>query len=242
MSVYGVQCSVASGRLPRFPTAVTRDALARDKEADDAMKKRLLEYVDRMLAGEVPVDNDGHVYTECQFGNLHTSECFNCHRVAIWVHTRLIYPEARAAAAPNADLPPEIVADYEEAQAIVMRSPRGAAALLRLVVQKLCAHLGEGGKNIDADIASLIGKGLNPLVQRALDIVRVVGNNAVHPGVMDMKDDRDTAMRLFGLINVIADQMITHPKNVNALYDGLPANTLAAIEARNIRATGGTTT
>jgi len=62
-----------------------------------------------------------------------------------------------------------------------------------------------------------VSKGLDPLVQQALDIVRVIGNEAVHPGVMDLKDDRETAATLFGLVNAIADQMITHPKTVKAM-------------------------
>ncbi len=108
---------------------------------------------------------------------------------------------------------------------------------MRLVIQKLCAHLGEKGKNIDDDIASLISKGLNPLVQKALDVVRVIGNEAVHPGIIDLKDDRDTALRLFGLVNAIADQMITHPKSVQEMYNQLPPGKLAAIDARNEKVT-----
>ena len=79
--------------------------------------------------------------------------------------------------------------------------------------QKLRIHLGEKGKTIDDDIASLVRKGLNPLVQQSLDIVRVIGNEAVHPGVIDLKDDRETAFRLFDLVNAITDAMISLSKN-----------------------------
>ena len=78
---------------------------------------------------------------------------------------------------------------------------------MRLCVQRLCRHLGEKGENIDDDICALVKKGLNPLVQKSLDIVRVIGNEAVHPGVLDLKDDRDTALRLFELVNSIADRI-----------------------------------
>ena len=100
-------------------------------------------------------------------------------------------------------------------------------------MQKLCKHLGEKGKSIDEDIASLVKKGLNPLVQQSLDIVRVIGNDAVHPGVIDLKDDRDTALRLFELVNTIADQMISNPRAVREMYAKLPEAKRKAIETRD---------
>jgi hypothetical protein len=104
---------------------------------------------------------------------------------------------------------------------------------MRLVIQKLCAYLGEKGRNIDDDIASLVRKGLNPLVQRSLDIVRVVGNEAVHPGTIDLTDDRNTALQLLGLVNAIAEQMISHPKAVKEMYNALPSAKLEAIQRRD---------
>jgi hypothetical protein len=116
----------------------------------------------------------------------------------------------------------DIHKDYLEAQATVGRSPRGAAALLRLCIQKLCKHPGEKGKDLNADIASLVKKGLPPAVQQALDAVRLIGNEAVHPGQMDLRDDRQTADTLFKLVNLVAQRMISDPKEVQEVYDGLP--------------------
>lgn len=164
---------------------------------------------------------------------MHLSECFNCKKIAVWVHDRLLFPQLKSGAAPNPDLPEEIVRDFEEAREIVGSSPRGAAAILRLCIQKLCKHLGETGRSIDDDIASLTTKGLDPLVQQSLDIVRVIGNESVHPGVMDLRDDTDTAHRLFELVNAVASQMISHPKIVRQMYAKLPAAKRTAIEARD---------
>jgi hypothetical protein len=77
--------------------------------------------------------------------------------------------------------------------------------------------LGKPRKNLNEDIASLVKDGLDPDVQRALDIVRVVGNDAVHPGEMNLNDDREAAAKLFDLVNYIADDRLTRPKKVAAL-------------------------
>jgi len=50
---------------------------------------------------------------------------------------------------------------------------------------------------------------------------------------MDLKDDCDTALLLLELVNAIADQMITHPKTVKAMYSKLPEDKRKAIEKRD---------
>ena len=147
-----------------------------------------------------------------------------------------MHPTAIAAPLPNPDLPPDVLRDYEEAGRIVGESPRGAAALLRLAIQKLCLELGEKGERIDDDIASLVKKGLTPTVQKAMDTVRVIGNEAVHPGILDLKDDRDTATKLFKLVNIISEQMISNPKHVEEIYGQLPEGKRKAIEKRDSKA------
>lgn len=121
---------------------------------------------------------------------------------------------------PHEDLPSSLLDDYEEARTIVHLSPRGAVALLRLVLQKLLAELlGEQSKGIDNDIKSLVQNGLPVRVEKALDIIRVVGNNAVHPGRLDLKDDQQTAITLFELINIIIENQVTLPKTLDDLED-----------------------
>jgi len=172
--------------------------------------------------------------------------CSNCHQESFWLaaHAVASTPEepnapmlwplgAASAPLPHADMPTDPKADYEEARAIVDRSPRGAVALLRLAVQKLCKALGEPGKKINEDIGSLVRKGLSPQVQQALDALRVIGNNAVHPGQLDLTDDRDTAVALFGLLNFIVEQQITRPRELAAIYGSLPASALTAIQKRD---------
>jgi len=134
---------------------------------------------------------------------------------------------------PSTDMPDDVRADYTEARDILIRSPRSAAALLRLAVQKLTIHLGEGGKDLNKDIGSLVKKGLPQRIQQALDAVRVIGNNAVHPGELDLRDDVETASALFILLNMIVDVMITQPRRVEDVYAKIPAGALEQIERRD---------
>jgi hypothetical protein len=164
---------------------------------------------------------------------LATSRCSHCYGYAVWHSGKMIYPESGVVSAAHPDTPPDIAHDYGEATNIVMASPRGAAALLRLAIQKLCAHLGEKGGNINDDIAGLVKKGLPSGVQKALDTVRVIGNEAVHPGTIDLRDTPEVALKLFGLVNFIVEKMITEPKEIEELYGALPAGKLAAITQRD---------
>lgn len=149
------------------------------------------------------------------------SQCTNCKKYGVWVHEAMVYPLICTAPLPNADMPADVAADYNEARTILSLSPRGAAALLRLAIQKLCKHLGEKGENINDDIKELVKKGLSPVIQQALDLVRVVGNDAVHPGQIDLNDDTETAGKLFGLVNIIVQTMITDPREIQQLYDSV---------------------
>lgn len=148
---------------------------------------------------------------------------------------RILYPadSTNQLPDPHKELPKELVEDYNEARSIADLSPRGAAALLRLVLQKLCKHLGAKGKKIDADIAFLVNKGLPETLQKAFDIVRVVGNEAVHPGTINLNDDRAIVNSLFTLINTIVDYLIDKPKAIDALYEKLPQDKKDAINLRN---------
>lgn len=150
---------------------------------------------------------------------LRTATCGRCRNRSVWFDGVMIVPPNTTAPHPNTDLPDEIKADYEEARNIAAASPRGACALLRLCIQKLCDHLDVKGKSLNAQIGSLVERGLPVLVQQSLDTVRVAGNNAVHPGELDLKDDTTTANSLFGLVNIIAELMITQPKHVQELYE-----------------------
>lgn len=159
--------------------------------------------------------------------------CEHCKKPSIWHEGKLVVPQLTTVAMPSIDLPESCKTDYLEARAIVNVSARGAAALLRLCIQKLLKELGEQGKNINDDIASLVKKGLPAAIQQSLDVCRVVGNNAVHPGEINLEDTPETVLPIFQLINFIVHDRISRPKEVEALFNGLPAGALEAIKKRD---------
>ena len=162
-----------------------------------------------------------------------TAICTHCHKPSYWLAQKMIYPATVTAPHPNSDISEEIKIDFEEARQISNLSPKGAAALLRLVIQKLSMHLGEPGKDLNKDIGSLVQKGMSAKIQKALDVVRVIGNESVHPGQIDISDDPATTAKLFELVNIIADAMITQPKEIDKLFDGLPQGKKEAIQKRD---------
>jgi hypothetical protein len=230
---------IENNATPFRPTAYDVQQLRSEAMnlAEEARRKNegLANYAEVILQNELALSNFIPDKTASpELVNVSASRCYACDKFSLWIADRLVYPFlAMTAVAPNSDMKDEIQGDFKEAVRILDASPRGAAALLRLCIQKLCAQLGESGKNINEDIGSLVRKGLDPRVQKALDIVRVIGNEAVHPGQIDLRDDRDIALELAALVNLIADVMITQPKKIDAMFDQLPDAQRKAIERRD---------
>ena len=82
-------------------------------------------------------------------------------------------------------------------------------------------------------IGKLVKKGLDPKIQKALDIVRVTGNDAVHPGQINLNDTPEVAERLFKLVNVIVESLITVPKEIDNIYDTISDGKKEAIQKRD---------
>jgi hypothetical protein len=212
------------GRAERQQTEQRRDTIA------------LVRFAQRVMAGELFFEELLGEYGKLPLlANVHVSLCFACRGHTIWVRDGYVFPiPPDVVIEPNEDMNDDIKADFKEAATILTASPRGAAALLRLCVQKLCKQLGEPGDNINTDIGSLVKKkGLDVRVQQALDIVRVVGNETVHPGQIDLRDNRQTATELFDLVNIIADTMISQPRRIAKMYSTLPPEKLKGIADRD---------
>lgn len=173
--------------------------------------------------------------------------CTHCNQNSLWLDEgedhddagtkvcrgRLILPSSVTAPTGHQDLPDECRRDYGEAREIASQSPRGAAALLRLSLQKLCIHLGGAGKNINEDIAKLVQAGLAPQIQQALDYVRITGNNAVHPGEISLEESPEHVTVMFDMINLIVEELIHRPKLIAERFQKLPEGALKAIANRD---------
>ena len=168
---------------------------------------------------------------ECWYdkdGNEHDEEV---------VHSKALYPLADSdISQPNEHMPLDVRQEYEEARKVFPISAKSSAALLRLAIQRICIHLGEKGRHLDTDIASLVKKGLPKHIQKALDIVRVIGNEAVHPGAIDITDKPETARSLFVLVNEIVENQINKQDikaEIDDAYKKLPKSKLKHIEKRD---------
>ena len=199
-------------------------------------RNKLPQWADKMVSGRPFLERERSInHLRLKLFNTFISECFNCKYISVWIYDKLVYPQRGEAPPANPDLPDDIRQDYDKASSILDLSPRGAAALIRLAIQKLCKELGQPGKKLNADIGKLVENGLDIRIQQALDAVRVIGNNAVHPGQIDLRDDRVVAESLFRLLNLIAEKMISEPKHVEEVYATLPEDALEAIERRDAK-------
>lgn len=159
--------------------------------------------------------------------------CRACGKVQFWLDEKMIYPASSMIEEPNEDMPEEVKDLYNEARSVFELSPKAGSALLRLGLQKLCKYLGGKGENINKDIGWLVKQGLPENIQEALDTIRVIGNNGVHPGEINLDENKDLAVALFPLMNLIVEKMISDPKKMAEIYRRLPSGTLEAIEKRD---------
>ncbi|MCR6032854.1 DUF4145 domain-containing protein [Nocardioides sp. zg-579] len=188
----------------------------------------------------------GHETSDTYLPGLTISTCFVCSGLAIWLEqpvrtdtwgasARMIYPAATVEGPKrNVDLPEAVARLYDEAATVVNLSPRSASALLRLALEALLEDLyPDKAGNLNSMIGAAVRDGLPERVQRTMDVMRFSGNQSVHEIHHD--DTPQTAATLFGLLNIVAEQLITQPKQLDALYEGLPDGFKQQVDRRDGR-------
>lgn len=197
-----------------------------------------------------PIDINGDYNESIKF--IIIAQCQACNQFSIWITNEiqinisrlvlntsdatltLIFPNvAEGVPKPNNDMPDDVKEIYIEAGEVLNISPRASAALSRLAIEKLVAHLHARGKDLNTQIGSLVSKGMPIEIQQMLDSVRVIGNNAVHPGQIDIKDNKELALSLLSFINLIVDNRITQPKKILDIYNLLPESYRNSIARRD---------
>lgn len=170
---------------------------------------------------------------------LKAANCQHCRKPSYWLgpfhvvsEGEMIFPLVTNIPQPHLDMPEEVKTDYLEAREVLPHSSRAAAALLRLALQRLCIFLDKSSK-IDRAIGELVQDGLPQGVQRALDAIRIIGNESVHPGEIQDEDIDKSVGAMFELLNFIVQDRITRFKEIDALYESLPEGKLQGIEKRD---------
>ena len=188
---------------------------------------------DRSIGFPINIFNDASSFVDELSNDFIVSKCSHCNDVTMWQKRKIIFPRSTTVELPNEDLTEEIEELYNEAALVLNDSPRAAAALLRLALQLLLKEVGGKGKNIDADIKAIVAEGVDSQVQKAMDIVRVFGNNGAHPGEIQLKEDPTLVKKMFELINFIATKMITSKREIDDLFESLPEGAKEAINRRD---------
>jgi hypothetical protein len=132
------------------PTLAKYDAVARvhvERMEDKGQRERLSKFIERLQKNTITY----RVLKESRYSNREVvnawlSLCYTCDGFAVWVDENIVYPLKNSEVAAHDDMPGDVRADFNEAASIANQSPRGAAALLRLAIQKLMPHLNQKGK------------------------------------------------------------------------------------------------
>lgn len=165
------------------------------------------------------------------------SLCISCEKFSLWYEGEVVYPMNESPMPyPEEHMPAEIKSLYNEAKSVYHLSFRFSCALLRLALEKLLIIVGAKGKSINSMITNLVVEHKIPTsVQQALDTIRILGNDGVHPGVIDISDDerKENALMLFSLLNIIVDRMIKADMQIQQFYSLIPESKREAIEQRD---------
>lgn len=166
-------------------------------------------------------------------GLFAASKCVYCNKWSIWIEESLAYPAQIMVEDPNDDMPDKVKKLYRESAQVLSISPRAAAALLRLGLQILLGVVGGDGKNINDDIKKIVALGVEPETQRALDILRVFGNSGAHPGEINLNENPDLVYKMYELMNIVTDRLITRKNQIDKLFGSLPEGVKDQIELRD---------
>lgn len=150
-------------------------------------------------------------------------QCVSCGNYSIYYQGKMIYPIDSNVSNPNDDMPENVKIVYYEAKTVLNISPKSACALLRLALEMLLNELDISGRTLNDKINNYCNDfDSNNRLIKAFHLIRIVGNEAVHPGVIDIDDNEDIARAMFEILNEIVDETITKKNKMDAIFEYLP--------------------
>lgn len=174
---------------------------------------------------------------------IFTSTCARCDATAAWLREngveggRLIWPRQRGGIPPHREMPQDARQLYEEARDVAHLSPRAGVALLRVALDVLLREVVKDadGRSLNDVIKLAVAQGLTPAVWAAMDALRVIGNDAVHPKQLVLgEEDADAKITaLCRLLNLVVEQMISAPRLAQEVFDTLPPSAKDGIARRS---------
>lgn len=63
-----------------------------------------------------------------------------------------------------------------------------------------------------------------------MDIIRFEGNESVHPGEININENRDDAQLLFTFINMIVEEYFSAPARIEEIYQRIPERKRVKLE------------
>ncbi len=175
-----------------------------------------------------PVSSPKEVYP---VSSLFLSNCQNCGKSTVWFNDLMIYPQFKQIK-KCPEMPTKVAEYFDEANLILELSPRGAIAILRLAIEELIKQFEKNKKSLNTEIRKLERDGYNKNLIEALDVVRIMGNYAVHPSEIGFEDHRAVAEELFVLVNYIADKMNFDPAKIDNVLKKLPKSLINKIKSQ----------
>ena len=171
---------------------------------DDAQRDKIKEidqFVERLKKNALTYEYQKHPHPlKVKMANLHISNCHSCNGFSLWVGGLLVFPT-------RIDKTPELVEeDLEEAAAILNKFPRGAAALMRVCIQKLVPLLEDNGKEFNQRVSSLVRKGLEMEMQQAEEVLQVLRGDSAQLNSLESQADRETALRLLDSLKAVLER------------------------------------
>jgi len=190
----------------------------------------------------IPTGNGGfHTAAELKSWDLWVSICTECNKYTIWENDRMIFPLEYELPQPIEGMPDDVKEIYEEAANVFKHSPRAAAALVRVGVEKLIPQLPGFTINpkhsINDMIGSLVQQGIPEHIQQGLDSIRLYGNQGAHPGEIDLNDNSETVEYLFELLNIMVEELITRNQKISTFFSKLPEAKRQSIVRRDTQNT-----